>query len=110
MHSHSSGPLPLPQLHYLDVKGRETVYTHPLTLVGHIVAIDARWVSIHEGRERVTQVSIDDLAPVFGDRDLMVSLFFDAKEHGDLIHLSLSVDRIAYVNLVQLQRFIDAPR
>ena len=100
----------LPQLRHRDEQGRYSLYTHPLTLVGHIVALDVAWVGIHEGRQRVTHISVDDLVPIFGDRDMTFGLLLDAQKHNDLIHVGLMPDRITYDNPAQLQRFVDAPR
>jgi len=98
----------LPQLRYRE-GGRDLQYTHIVTLVGKVVAVDADWVSIHQGRSRVTQLALDDLATILGGRDMALGLMLDAAEESDLIRVALTPQRITYENAAQYQRFLDAP-
>ena len=98
----------LPRLRYRE-GGRELQYTHIVTLVGRVIAVDTDWVSIHQGRRRVTQLALEDLATVLGGRDMAFGLMLDAAKQNDLIRVGLTPQRITYENSAQYQRFLDAP-
>jgi hypothetical protein len=95
------GPLPL--LRHRD-GGDDLVFEHPISVVGHVIHLDFDTVTISGGRGSFTEIYLEDLYDLLDGPQMAMSLFLDAAEHNDEVHIKLAPEGLTYSNPAQQAR------
>jgi hypothetical protein len=84
---------------------RERKFDHIMTLMGQLTAVEETTFKLHQGRDRYTDIFLEDFAPFLGGMEMARALLADAVAHGDHIKLGIAHERITYENQLQTERF-----
>lgn len=95
----------LPLLRY-RVENRDLYFEKPVTIVGTISRVHDEEIEIAQGREQSVNLYVEDFEDLLGngDPELALSILLDAAEHGDVVKIQLTQDRLSYDNEKQLER------
>ena len=97
----------LPLLRHRD-GGDDVVFEHPVAVVGHVIHLDFDTVTISGGRGSFTEIYLEDLYALLDGPQMAMSLFLDAADHNDEVHIKLTPEGLTYHNPAQQARLEEA--